>query len=46
MILVDENVPDDADFAVGIQGNSMSPYIHDGDTVYVIKQASIPKMLH
>lgn len=35
MILVDNNVPADADFAVGIQGNSMYPYISDGDTVYV-----------
>lgn len=35
MILVDDTVPADADFAVGIQGNSMYPYIHDGDTVYV-----------
>lgn len=37
MILVDENIPVDADFAVGIQGNSMYPYIQDGDTVYVKK---------
>ena len=41
MILVDENVPDDADFAVGIQGNSMSPYIQDGDTVYVKKDCEL-----
>ena len=41
MILVDENVPDDADFAVGIQGNSMSPYIRDGDTVYVKKDCEL-----
>jgi len=41
MILVDENVPDDADFAVGIQGNSMYPYIHDGDTVYVKRDAEL-----
>lgn len=41
MILVDENVPTEADFAVGIQGNSMYPYIHDGDTVYVKKDCEL-----
>ena len=41
MILVDDNVPADADFAVSIQGNSMSPYIHDGDTVYVKRDATL-----
>lgn len=41
MILVDESVPSDADFAVGIQGNSMYPYIHDGDTVYVKKSTEL-----
>jgi len=35
MIPVDSSVPQDADFAVKIQGNSMNPYIYDGDTVYV-----------
>lgn len=37
MLLVDDNVPTEADFAVIIQGNSMYPYIQDGDTVYVKK---------
>lgn len=41
MILVDDTVPADADFAVGIQGNSMSPHIHDGDTVYVKKDCDL-----
>ena len=41
MILVDDSVPSDADFAVGIQGNSMYPYIHDGDTVYVKKDCDL-----
>lgn len=41
MILVDDSVPCDADFAVGIQGNSMYPYIHDGDTVYVKKDCEL-----
>lgn len=41
MILVDDSVPNDADFAVGIQGNSMYPYIHDGDTVYVKKDCKL-----
>lgn len=35
MILVNESIPPDADFAVTIQGDSMAPYINDGDTVYV-----------
>lgn len=41
MILVDNTVPVDADFAVCIQGNSMYPYIHDGDTVYVKKDTEL-----
>ena len=41
MILVDDSVPSDADFAVGIQGNSMYPYIHDGDTVFVKKDCEL-----
>lgn len=41
MILVDENVPSDADSAVDIQGNSMYPYIQDGDTVYVKKDCEL-----
>jgi len=41
MILVDDSIPYDADFAVGIQGNSMYPYIHDGDTVYVKKDCEL-----
>lgn len=41
MILVDDTIPADADFAVGIQGNSMYPYIHDGDTVYVKKDTEL-----
>ena len=34
-------VPDAADFAVTISGDSMEPYIHDGDTVYVQRDASL-----
>ena len=41
MMLVDDNVPDDADFAVDIQGNSMEPCIHDGDMVFVKKGAEL-----
>lgn len=37
MMLVDGNVPADADYAVYIQGDSMRPYINDGDMVYVKK---------
>lgn len=38
MIPADQNVPKNADFAVKIQGDSMAPYISDGDTVFVRKQ--------
>lgn len=41
MILVDDNVPNEADYAVNIQGDSMFPYIHDGDMVYVKRDAEI-----
>lgn len=41
MMLVDESVPDDADFSVDIQGDSMYPYINDGDMVYVKKDAEL-----
>ncbi len=41
MILVDSTVPAEADFAVSIQGNSMYPYISDGDTVYVKKNCEL-----
>lgn len=42
MVLVNEDVPADADFAVRIQGDSMAPYIQDGDTVYVKRDCEIP----
>ena len=41
MILVDNSVPSDADFAVRIQGDSMEPYISDGSMVFVNKDAEI-----
>jgi SOS-response transcriptional repressor LexA len=41
MILADGDVPAEADFAVRIQGNSMYPYINDGDTVYVKKDTEL-----
>ena len=41
MILVNSDVPAEADFAVRIQGNSMYPYITDGDTVYVKKDTEL-----
>lgn len=37
MMLVDDSVPAQADFAVNIQGDSMYPYIKDGDMVFVQK---------
>ena len=41
MLLVDKNVPQGADYAVVIQGNSMEPYISDGDTVFVKKAEEV-----
>lgn len=41
MIRVDDSVPAGADFAVRIQGNSMTPYLHDGDTVYIKRTDTI-----
>lgn len=41
MMLVDNSVPDAADYAVDIQGSSMEPYIHDGDMVYVQKDVAL-----
>ena len=41
MIEADDSVPTNADYAVRIQGDSMFPYIHDGDTVYVEKDAEL-----
>lgn len=32
-----KDAPEDADYAVRIAGDSMEPYIHDGDTVFVRK---------
>ena len=37
----DKKTPRNADFAVRIQGSSMSPYIKDGDTVYVQRDTSL-----
>lgn len=41
MMLVDDAVPPQADYAVDIQGNSMYPYIKDGDMVYVQKDVEL-----
>lgn len=41
MIPVDDSVPQGADFAVSIQGDSMYPFIHDGDIVYVKRDCEL-----
>lgn len=41
MLLVDKTVPHGADYAVVIQGESMSPYIKDGEVVYVKKTEEV-----
>lgn len=38
-IPVTEEVPENAQFAVTISGDSMEPYIHDGQVVYCVKDA-------
>lgn len=38
------DVPHKADFAIDISGDSMEPYIHDGQTVYVQRGADIEDM--
>ena len=41
MMLVTDDMPSDADCAVTIQGESMAPYLHDGDMVYVKKDVEL-----
>ena len=41
MIVVDDSVPMKADFAVTIQGDSMLPYIYDGETVFVERTSEL-----
>ena len=41
MVLVDAGVPQDADYAVRIQGHSMEPYLPDGSTAFVKKTNSL-----
>lgn len=41
MILADETVPENADFAVWIQGDSMEPYIKDGEMVFIDRDATL-----
>lgn len=41
MLVADDTVPHDADFAVKIQGDSMAPYIKDGETVFVKRDCEL-----
>lgn len=41
MLLVDDSVPEDADYAVRISGDSMEPYIQDGTMVYVKESSEL-----
>lgn len=41
MLLVTDDIPKNADAAVNIQGNSMAPYIQDGDMVFVRKTSEL-----
>ena len=41
LIPVTEDVPARADFCISISGDSMAPYIEDGSTVYVQRDASL-----
>lgn len=37
----DKNTPSNADFCINIDGDSMEPYIHDGELVYVQRDTSL-----
>ena len=41
IIIADDNTPKGADYAVSIRGDSMEPYIHDGEMVYIKKEEEI-----
>ena len=41
MITLPDNAPDDTDFMIKIQGDSMEPQFMDGETVYVRQQESV-----
>ena len=41
LIPVDESVPEGADFAIEASGNSMEPFIYDGETLYVKKDSDL-----
>lgn len=41
LIAVDDTVPLKADFCISISGDSMSPYIEDGEVVYVQRDATL-----
>lgn len=41
MLLADDTVPEEADFAVWIQGDSMEPYIKSGEMVFINKDAEL-----
>lgn len=41
MVVKTDKIPHNADFCVNIQGDSMEPYIHDGQTVYVQRDATL-----
>ena len=36
--------PRDADFALVVSGDSMEPYIHDGETIYITEKAALDPM--
>lgn len=40
MVPADEKTPANADFSIDITGDSMEPYIHDGERVYVSRDTS------
>lgn len=40
-IPVDDTVPPNADFCIDIDGDSMEPYIHDGQRIYVQRDISL-----
>lgn len=44
LVEMDDSTPPGADFSISISGDSMEPYIHDGQSVYVQRDKSLEDM--
>lgn len=41
LVDIDDSVPSNADFCINISGDSMEPYIHDGQCIYIQRDVEI-----